>query len=510
MKSKNVSATASIRKSYTIVSDAEKTVQAVDGDESETVHPLIKCTLAQKPEIHPVIASSLPVDPASYKILEEQICRGEKPPIIYVCDIEGKTYLLSDHMLMDIVIKHEINVFYQCKIDIVDTVDKAIWWILENSNTFPQYLPFVQIKILLDNLPRFCRLAKENKKLGGKHKNNLSNLKNFKPINCLSHIGKRAGCSHEYVNEVRYILKHGNAEDVKKCENGKAVTTIYKEVKKRVKRSPAKNAAHDEVKFNNPPEGTYTDQVHQGNNLDVIREMQCARIWNLAAMIFSQNYNKGVDYGSNFDDSIDHDEYIDTVAKVIYEGQKLGRDGMRVIGVFPQTSNENSQSGGDYRHSLLADLIYKIKELNNKYEDCNLRFWGHFDWYKNHAGGNVCQGSISASCPVLRPDAEYIAVWVKNDKKLENIHGYDYNPQKPVIFNDSDRDKYIIAPEELVHRLIKLFTHPLDMVLDPYCGSGTTLVAAKKLKRHFIGIDQNPAYCQMSKDRLGEVDEKGV
>lgn len=440
-------------------------------------------------------------------------------------------------MLMDIILKHGINEYYQCKIDIVDTIDKAIWWIIENSNSYPQYPLIVRIKILLNALPHFQKLAKENLRLGGKHKNSVSDLNNFRPIDCLKIISDKAGCSRELVNEAKYIIKYGTPADVEKCSRGSAITTVYKEVKKRVCNSPERNAAYDNVYYVNPAAGHYTDQVHQGNNLDIIKEMQFNNIQDIAATIYSSNYNVGKDYGPGFNDSVPHEEFIDNLGNVVYEAQKLGRDGMRIILIFPQTTNKNSKSGGDYRHSLLADMIYKIKEMNAKYEDCDLRFWGHFDWFKNHAGGNVCQGSISATCPVLRPDAEYIAVWVKKNKNLENIHGYDYKPQKPAIFNDSDRDKYIITPdeyykwtlqtwhispmakfdcrhpaiypEELCHRLIKLFTHPLDTILDPYCGSGTTLVAAKKLKRHYIGIDQNAAYCKMSRDRLAEVDEMG-
>lgn len=71
-----------------------------------------------------------------------------------------------------------------------------------------------------------------------------------------------------------------------------------------------------------------------------------------------------------------------------------------------------------------------------------------------------------------------------NPKAKERV---GYPTQKPVL---------------LLERIIRLVTNEGDLVLDPFCGSGTTCVAAKLLKRRYIGIDQSKDAVALAKDRL--------
>ena len=57
-------------------------------------------------------------------------------------------------------------------------------------------------------------------------------------------------------------------------------------------------------------------------------------------------------------------------------------------------------------------------------------------------------------------------------------------------------------PEQLPAWFIKLFTDQGDTVLDPFAGSGTTLVAAQKLRRVGIGIDTSAEYCAVMHKRI--------
>ena len=57
-------------------------------------------------------------------------------------------------------------------------------------------------------------------------------------------------------------------------------------------------------------------------------------------------------------------------------------------------------------------------------------------------------------------------------------------------------------PLPLMLELVELFTDPDDIILDPYCGSGTTGVACLRLGRRFIGIEKDATYAKVAHDRL--------
>lgn len=60
-------------------------------------------------------------------------------------------------------------------------------------------------------------------------------------------------------------------------------------------------------------------------------------------------------------------------------------------------------------------------------------------------------------------------------------------------------------PEALLHRVVLSSTNAGDVILDPFFGSGTTGAVAKRLGRHFIGLEQDKDYAKIAKDRINEV-----
>lgn len=63
---------------------------------------------------------------------------------------------------------------------------------------------------------------------------------------------------------------------------------------------------------------------------------------------------------------------------------------------------------------------------------------------------------------------------------------------------------FAVFPEKLVEICVQAGCPPAGLVLDPFVGSGTAAVVAQRLGRNFIGIDNNPAYCEMARERVNQ------
>ena len=88
-------------------------------------------------------------------------------------------------------------------------------------------------------------------------------------------------------------------------------------------------------------------------------------------------------------------------------------------------------------------------------------------------------------------------------------------PVKRIVFKqqgfitDSKDKRYhpTQKPTELVQQLIEMFSEPGQLICDPFLGSGTTVVAAVKSGRHYIGYEIDPGYFQICCDRLDEAED---
>jgi site-specific DNA-methyltransferase (adenine-specific) len=486
------------------------------------------------PTIVPELAGNKPPDPRAYAVLEQRILRDGVVEPLVAAYIGGQLVLLDGHMRLDIIIKHRIKQF---KIVVVElpSIEAARWWTVEQTYSYRHLNQFVRTEFALDAMPRYQELAAENRKLAGKYKGNIKKLKTvFKPIDCLEEIGKSAKASKTIVSAVRYILKNGRPDEIQQCRTGETkIGTMHQRIQDRIRITDEwkkkTNGANDDVVFENPKAGEYYNQVIQGDCLRVIKGMYLDGINNIDLVITSPPYfGASKDYGPDHKDFSCYDEYLHFLAEFIYLCQRVGNDGMRICIIIDAMNRQNPKDGEDYKYPVTHDLVRIVHELNAKNSDCDLRYLGEFHWYKNHSGGKNTLGSFSPMKPVIRNDGESILVWIKGQKEFQNIDeklavATCENPDHLLTKQEymeytlgtwsiqPNADKYrhpAKFPAEIPHRLIKLLSFPGQVVLDPMCGSGVTLKAARDLGRKFIGIDQNASFCQMSKDRLDGIRRK--
>lgn len=100
--------------------------------------------------------------------------------------------------------------------------------------------------------------------------------------------------------------------------------------------------------------------------------------------------------------------------------------------------------------------------------------------YKRDETGNIILSKEKKGVPI----SDVWEIPFLNPKAKERV---GYPTQKPI---------------ELLERIIRISTKKGDLVLDPFCGSGTTLVCAKLLERNFVGIDINPEAICLCRQRL--------
>ncbi|NNE75113.1 MAG: site-specific DNA-methyltransferase [Acidimicrobiales bacterium] len=168
--------------------------------------------------------------------------------------------------------------------------------------------------------------------------------------------------------------------------------------------------------------------------------------------------------------------------------------------------------------SLSADIISILQD------DLGLLLRGEIIWQKaDGATGSLAWGSYrSAANPVLRDLTERVIVASKgrfdrarNPKQRVKEELPAQSTLTADEFMEATLDVWKIPPEsarrvqhpapypvELPRRLIDLYTYEGDLVLDPFLGSGTTLVAAHRSGRRGVGFDLDATYIQIARDRL--------
>ncbi|CAB4812240.1 MAG: hypothetical protein F2873_03150 [Actinobacteria bacterium] len=206
-------------------------------------------------------------------------------------------------------------------------------------------------------------------------------------------------------------------------------------------------------------------------------------------------------------------EYLELLTAVFAEcARKLEPGGRIAVNV--------ANLGRKPYRSLSADVVRILEH------DLGLLLRGELVWQKGEGASSSCAwGSFrSPANPVLRDVTERVIVASKGrfDRALTASqrakrglpHGTTLSADD---FMSLTLDVWSLQPEsakrvghpapfpvELPEQLISLYTFENDLVLDPFMGSGTTLVAAARLGRRYVGYDMDASYVELARTRISE------
>lgn len=219
-------------------------------------------------------------------------------------------------------------------------------------------------------------------------------------------------------------------------------------------------------------------------------------------IVTSPPYNVGIDYHSN-DDTLSYQQYLDFSRQWMHNCYQWSLPQARFLLNIPLDKNKGGQ------HSVGADLTTVAQHVGWRYHSTIV-------WNENNISRRTAWGSwLSASAPYVIAPVELIVVLYKDSWKktrgsrLSDISRDEFMAWTNGLWTFNGESKKRIGhpapfPRALPYRAIKLFSYQHDVVFDPFCGSGTTLIEALVNTRRGVGVEIDPDYCALAQQRLSK------
>ena len=222
--------------------------------------------------------------------------------------------------------------------------------------------------------------------------------------------------------------------------------------------------------------------------------------WNL------KRYNENPDQLGHVND---YESFLGELEKVWREAFRVLVPGGRLVCVVGDVCVSRRKFGRHLVFPLHSDICVLCRKIG--FDNLNPIIWHKIA----NASFEVENGSKFLGKPyepnaIIKNDMEFILMQRKpggyrkpteEQRKLSKIDKKDFNAWFQQIWNitgASTRNHPAPFPLELASRLVRMFSFQDDTVLDPFCGTGTTMVASLRHGRNSIGMDIDSEYCRMA------------
>jgi DNA modification methylase len=257
------------------------------------------------------------------------------------------------------------------------------------------------------------------------------------------------------------------------------------------------------------------DQVYAGDCLSFLHRVEVLHPNGLFDLAFADPpYNLEKQYGQ-WDDAMAAQHYLDWCnAWLAGMAATLKPGGSLFVLNMPKWAIHHAAFLGrqlDFRHWIAWDAL---SDPRGKLMPAHYALL----WFTKPGGKPVCNYSPVGSKPregfVAPPDSPQYCLRAKCVQQRK-ARGDDVKVELSDIWSDihrikhkRDRDAHPCQlPEKLMERIIKLATRPGDVVFDPFCGAGTTAIAAMKLGRKFVVTDLDQDYVRITNEKLAAMRE---
>jgi len=267
-------------------------------------------------------------------------------------------------------------------------------------------------------------------------------------------------------------------------------------------------------------------------NGDCIEVMKTLDEGSIDLIVTSPPYGVGIDYDVHQDDML-VEEYFEFTRKWMTEAFRVLKDDGRIALNIPYEINRQEKGG---RVFMVSEVWQIMKQIGYK-------FFGVVDLEEDspHRSRTTAWGSwMSPSAPYIYNPKECVVLaykkhhikkvkgepeWTPEMGEVEDKNG-NMRPKK--FYTETQKREFIdlvfgqwnyfadtrsltkaTFSMDIPTKAIKILTYKNDVVLDPFTGSGTSLVAAETLDRQWIGIELSPDYCEVARKRVNSfVQEK--